>query len=104
MFLLRTFIRRCYDLISCLVLSKPNIPDLKTSQLLGTLLKQERYEIEVDENNMVIIYIWYKEKTDIWQIVFNIEMIDIRVGYGFGDNREMARELALTRFALINQE
>lgn len=91
-------------MISCLVLSHPTITSLTKCRLLRSKFHQERYEIEVEKNHTVIIYLWYMDKMDIWQAAFNIEMMDIRVGYGFGENREAAKQSAYDRLALVNQE
>ncbi len=93
--------RRCKDLISCLALFQPTITKWRR---ICSQIQQNQYEIEVDNNQMVYIYLRYMEKFEIWQLVFNIGMMDINVGYGFGENKESARQSAFAKLSLINQK
>lgn len=91
-------------LISCLVLFHPTITSLTKCFLLRSKFVKYEFEIEVIGNHTVIIYLWNISKINIWQAILNIEMMDIRVGYGFGNKKKDAEKTAFDRLKTIKKE
>lgn len=61
-------------------------------------------EHRISQENWTIICIHHVEKQLVWQAVFNLEMENIAVGYGFGKKEEEAKQNAQKRLNVILKE
>src|SRR5690625_5939988 len=90
-------------MFSCLVLYHSTISSLTKCRILRYTFHKEDFEIEVIGNRTVIIYIRNIHEMKVWQAVMNIEMMDILVGYGFGNQKDQTRISAFNRLRLIRK-
>ena len=88
-------------MVSCLILHNHTITSLTKCKVLRAILHEEVIEKSVRENDTVIVYIKGIDKVKVWQTVMDLEMSDISVGYGFGDNKKDAKANAEARLKLI---
>jgi len=91
-------------MVSCLIFKDSHIESThaRTAELF---LSHVEINKEHDkEAKTTIFYMYHIEKPIVWQAVFNLEMENVIVGYGFGHSKYEAKKNAQQRLHIILRE
>lgn len=95
--------RRRNKMISCIVVNQSKVPNLIMQDVFRDIFYEDDMELKVSEDNKMIVFIHKVEKIKVWQTVLSFEVDQIPVGYGFGDQKEKAKENAFSRLKVISE-
>ena len=90
-------------MISCIVIDDAESMKKDYEKLFNKLFNDNRFEIKKYENGMTLFFIHKVEKIKVWQVVLNLEIDQVSVGFGFGTRKEVAKEEALNRLTIISE-
>jgi len=90
-------------MVACLIFNQSEISKDSIKQILISEFKWNEYEFFETEDKL-ILYLWNVVKMDIWQIVLLLEFSQVRVGYGFGQYKNVAKEEAENKLFNRNME
>lgn len=89
-------------MIGCIVLEHTNLSKAhKNEVVFQEIFQSDRFEMNKSKEGMTIIYINKVEKIKVWQAVMELEVKQIPVGFGFGDQKESAKKEAMERLNMI---
>ena len=88
-------------MIGCIIVEFVNSPREKLDDLFNPMIRDDQIETYVDENGTILMYIHKVEKVKLWQVILNLESEQIPVGFGFGKQKEIAKQKALDRLKLV---
>jgi len=88
-------------IIGCIIVELVNSPRKKLDDLFSPMIRDDQIETHVYENGSILMYIHEVEKVKLWQVVLNLESEQIPVGFGFGKQKEIAKQEAIDRLKLV---
>lgn len=88
-------------MISCIIIDSMKTIKLNYKKTFKEIFYGDYFEINEYPNRKTIIFIRGIEKKKVWQAVLNLEVDQIIVGFGFGEEKEVARKEALDRLKMI---
>lgn len=90
-------------MISCIIIDNSRTIKLNCKNIFEEIFYEDYFEIIEHANGMITIFIHDAEKIKVWQAVLNLETDQIITGFGFGEEKEVAREEALDRLKIISE-
>ena len=90
-------------MFGCIIVELVNSPKEKLEELFSKMNEDAKIETHVFDNEKALIYFHHVEKIRLWQIVMNLEAKQIPVGFGFGEEKEMAKKAAMERLKLVSR-
>jgi|SRR5690625_1474682 len=89
-------------MIGCIVVDHADLAkEHKYEGVLQEIFLDDRFEVNESEDGMTIIFVYKIEKIKVWQAVMELEVKQIPVGFGFGDQKESAKKEAMERLNMI---
>ena len=88
-------------MVGCIIVELVNTPRKKLGDLFSPMIPVDQIETHVYDNGATLMYIHDVEKVKLWQVVMNLESEQIPVGFGFGKQKETAKQEAITRLKLV---
>lgn len=81
-------------MVSCLVLYHMEITISTKCKMLRFYFHGKEYEIAVENNNSVCIYLWNIDRNQVYQAAMLFEHEGLSTGYGFGKDKSEAHHRA----------
>jgi hypothetical protein len=89
-------------MISCIVVDDQQFMKSFNKSNIEVMFYGENFEMDEHRSGMILIFIHEVERLKIWQAVLDLEVDQIPVGFGFGMEKEEAREKALYRLKMTS--